>query len=240
MRIAVISDIHANLTALEAVVEDIRNAGVDEIICLGDITTLGPRPRACLKMVKELNCRCITGNHDDFMTDAGLIHTYTDVPIIVDMVTWARKRLSPEEVDFIRSFGSRIRIEPDPETHWLFFHGTPASHMADILASTPPEDLDSLLGKETAELMCCGHTHIQMLRQHKGTLVVNPGSVGMPFKEYMAGKRPEPMDHAEYALLEKSRDNINITLKRIRYSRADFKESVAGADEKVQAFFARF
>ncbi|HCY86108.1 MAG TPA: metallophosphoesterase [Desulfobacteraceae bacterium] len=240
MRIAVISDIHANLTALKAVAEDIRITGADEVICLGDITTLGPRPRACLKIVKELNCRCIKGNHDDFMPDAGLIHTYTDVPIIVDMVTWARQRLSPEDIEFIRSFENQIRVEPDPETRWLFFHGCPGSHMTDILSSTPPEDLDTLLGDETCELMCCGHTHIQMLRQHKGTLVVNPGSVGMPFKELVGGKRPEPMHHAEYAVLEKNRGNISVNLKRISYSMADFKESIARSDEKIRAFFARF
>lgn len=240
MRIAVISDIHANLTALEAVAEDIETSGADTIICLGDITTLGPEPRACLKMVQDLNCRCITGNHDAFMTDPGLLDGYTDSPMIRDLVTWARGCLSREELDFIRSFDSRIELAPEPDGKWLFFHGSPHSHMTDILSTTPPDDLDGLLGGESAELMCCGHTHIQMLRQHKGGLIVNPGSVGLPFREYVGGKRPELLEHAEYAVLEKQGGNINVSLRRIQYSREAFKESVACCGGIIAAFCSRF
>lgn len=240
MRIAVMSDIHANLTALEAVAGDIRQSGADAIICLGDITTLGPCPSACLEFVKELNCQCVMGNHDAFMVNPDLINAYTKVPMIRNMVSWARSCLSRDHIDFIRNFRDRIRIEPDRDSSWLFFHGTPASHMADILSSTLPDKLNTLLDGETAELMACGHTHIQMLRQHRGALIVNPGSVGMPFREYVGGKRPELMPHAEYAVVDKKRGNISVTLKRVNYNQKAFKESVVKCGGLVEAFCSRF
>ncbi len=240
MRIAVISDIHANLTALEAVATDIRGSKADVVVCLGDITTLGPRPRACLQIIRDLKCRCVMGNHDAFMVDPDLLHTYTDSPMIADLVNWARSRLSREDLDFIHSFDHCIKLVPDSSARWLFFHGTPKNFMADILSETTAAQLDDLFGKETAELMGCGHTHIQMLRQHKGTLIMNPGSVGLPFKEYVRGKRPQLLDHAEYALVSKKGGNLEINLKRIQYNREEFKKSVARCGGIVERFFSRF
>jgi predicted phosphodiesterase len=69
MRIALISDIHGNEVALEAVLKDIKKAGVDQIACLGDVVALGPLPVAVLQMIQDLDCPCVLGNHDAFMID---------------------------------------------------------------------------------------------------------------------------------------------------------------------------
>ena len=74
--------------------------------------------------------------------------------------------------------------------------------MEDILASTPPEALDAMLTGTTAAVLAGGHTHIQMLRQHHGRLLVNPGSVGLAFKDYVGGRIPTILNHAEYAMIE--------------------------------------
>jgi hypothetical protein len=66
------------------------------------------------------------------------------------------------------------------------FHGSPRSHIEDILASMPPEVLDAMLAGTTAAVLTGGHTHIQMLRQHHGRLLINPGSVGLAFKDYVS------------------------------------------------------
>ncbi len=75
MRIALISDIHANEVALGAVLDDIERTGVDRVVCLGDVATLGPRPESVLDRIRQMDCPCIMGNHDAFLLDPELIHT---------------------------------------------------------------------------------------------------------------------------------------------------------------------
>jgi hypothetical protein len=76
MRIALISDLHATDVALRAVLDDIARVGVDQIICLGDVATLGPSPNLVLQMLRDIGCPCITGNHDAFLLDPQLIAKY--------------------------------------------------------------------------------------------------------------------------------------------------------------------
>ena len=85
----------------------------------------------------------------------------------------------------------------------------------DILASTPPEALDTMLAGTTATVLAGGHTHIQMLRQHHGRLLVNPGSVGLAFKDYVGGRIPTILSHAEYAMIEEFDGAIGVSLRRL-------------------------
>jgi len=230
MRIALISDLHAAEAALNAVFRDIEAAGVDQIICLGDVATLGPRPSAVLAMLQARECVCILGNHDEFIFDAELIHTYTEAPVVVEAVDWCRDRLSKDEVDFLRLFEDKVELWPDDSTRLLLFHGSPESHMVNILSTTPAEELDEMLAGESATLMAGGHTHIQMLRQHRGTLVVNPGSVGMPFKEFVNGQAPSLMPHAEYALIDAGGGKVSVDLRRVWVDPNARRKELEGCD----------
>ena len=158
MRIALISDLHANLIALRAVFEDIEREGVDQTICLGDVATLGPAPSEVLELLGERGIPCILGNHDAFMLDADLIRTYTEAPIVVEAVDWCRDQLSKEEIDFIRAFRAGLDLELAEGISLALFHGTPRSHMEDMLATTPAEKLDEMLDGRTATVMAGGHT----------------------------------------------------------------------------------
>src|SRR6185369_9306433 len=145
MRVALISDLHANAVALAAVLEDIERVGVDEVICLGDVATLGPRPDIVLDTLRQLGCTCILGNHDEFMLDAQLIHTYTEAPVVVDAVDWCRNRLSLSDLDFIRTFKKTFEVALDGKAKLFLFHGSPRSNMEDLLATTPADLLDEML-----------------------------------------------------------------------------------------------
>lgn len=226
MRIALISDLHANVVAFDAVLRDIERTGTDQIVCLGDVATLGPQPVEMIQKLRNLGCPCILGNHDEFLLDPSLIHCYTEAPIVVDAVDWCRTQLSPDELDFLRSFEARREMCLEGGAMLSLFHGSPKSHMDDLLATTPPEELDRLLGSHTAAVMAGGHTHIQMLRQHRGTLLVNPGSLGMPFKEYVSGRAPTVLDHAEYAMVESSGRRIGVELHRVALDRSALRRAV--------------
>src|SRR5947207_342903 len=132
MQIALISDLHGNEIALDAVLRDIERRGVERIACLGDVAALGPRPNAVVAKLRALGCPCILGNHDAFMLDPELIRTYSPLPLIVDAVDWCRKRLSEEDLAFIRSFVPSLTLSLEPGTTLFLFHGTPQSHMTDL------------------------------------------------------------------------------------------------------------
>ena len=147
MRVALISDLHANEVALSAVFRHIQRHGVDETICLGDVATLGPHPREVLDILKLHSCPCIMGNHDEFLLDAQLIYSYTEAPIIQQAVDWCREQLRPADFAFLRSFQTGLERSLDARTQLSLFHGSPRSHMENLLATTPPEELDALLGE---------------------------------------------------------------------------------------------
>ena len=79
MRIALISDIHGNLVSLKVVLADIDRAGVDQIVCLGDVAALGPQPREVVEQLRALGCPCIMGNHDWDVLNSHLVHEDADV-----------------------------------------------------------------------------------------------------------------------------------------------------------------
>jgi hypothetical protein len=108
---------------------------------------------------------------------------------VIDAINWCREQLSRESFDYLRSFKPIAEL-PLGLGSMLLYHGSPRSHVEDILATTAPEILDTIFEERQATLMAGGDTHLQMLRQHRGRLVLNVGSVGMPFKEYVAGARP--------------------------------------------------
>jgi putative phosphoesterase len=224
MRIALISDLHGNRLALEAVLQDIARAGVDRIVCLGDVATLGPHPEAVLARLQQLGCDCIMGNHDEFLLDENLIRSYTEAPIIVAAVDWCRSVLPAAALDFVRGFQRQLRVALDGGGELLLFHGSPRSHMQDILATTPAEALDAMLDGARATVLAGGHTHIQMLRQHRGMLLVNPGSVGMPFRQHVGGRAPEILAHAEYAIVDGRDADVAVTLRRVGLDRAALRE----------------
>ncbi len=233
IRIALISDIHANDTALKAVLKDIAQIGVDQIVCLGDIATLGPCPGSVMHIIRDLDCACILGNHDAFMIDPDLIHTYTEFPIVIEAVAWARDQMSKVDLDFINTFQSGIEINHDENNKIILFHGSPRSHMETLLATTPSDELDEALDGNIATVLAGGHTHIQMLRQHKGSLIVNPGSVGLPFKEFVNGGQPIILEHAEYAILEIKQGLIDISLKRIKFSQKAYRKTTKNSTNPI-------
>ena len=230
MRIALISDIHGNEIALRAVLADIGRARVDEIVCLGDVATLGPRPGAVIEILRESGCACIMGNHDEFLIEPALVDTYTGQTPVTEAVEWCRGELGREDLDSVRGFERTRQIRLDDRSTLLVFHGSPRSHMDDILATTGADELDDLLADRNATVMAGGHTHVQMLRQHRGTLLVNPGSVGLPFKEHMAGRAPTLLAHAEYATVEAADGRVSVSLRRVPLDAGTLRAAAEASD----------
>jgi len=231
VRVALVSDLHGNLVALDAVLADADRARVDRVVCLGDVATLGPRPHEVLARLEAIGCACIVGNHDAFLLDAALIRSYTETAIVVDAVDWCRAQMSAAELAFVRTFVPELTLPLGGGATLACYHGTPRSHMEDLLPSAPAAEVDRMLDGRVATVFAGGHTHLQMLRQHRGALVVNPGSVGMPFVEAPAGGAPRIMAHAEYAIVEAADDGaVEVRLKRVPLERGALRAQAASCD----------
>jgi predicted phosphodiesterase len=108
--------------------------------------------------------------------------------------------------------------------------------MTDLLATTSPERVDELLAGRRATVMAGGHTHLPMLRQHRGTLLVNPGSVGLAFKEHVAGKAPTLLPHAEYAVIEAVDGDVAVSLRRVALDKTELRDAAAAVAHPMKTW----
>jgi diadenosine tetraphosphatase ApaH/serine/threonine PP2A family protein phosphatase len=194
MRLLIVSDIHSNLEAFEAVL--IHAGAVDRIWCLGDLVGYGPDPNACVELLRSKPHLCVAGNHDwaalgkldlaDFNADAR------------DASVWTRKRLTADNLAYLRALPEQLP-KPDSQPFWLV-HGSPCQPIWEyILDERSATDAFGCFG---AESCFHGHTHLPILIRlvdHEGVerlvwsqpsgeahklgperMLVNPGSVGQP------------------------------------------------------------
>lgn len=213
--LAVISDIHGNLSALEAVLADIEQEGAEQLVCLGDVASFGPQPRETLHLIQALGCPVVMGNADWELLDTPTRETLKAADTtFFDIASWCAAQLTKEDSAFIRTFQKTVRLELGG-LPILCFHGSPKSYDDIIVATTPDETLTELF-RERAPLMFGGHTHMQLLRRFQEVTFVNPGSVGLPYEWLPDGRVRNPA-WAEYALLRVVKGQPSITFRRVPY-----------------------
>jgi len=227
IRVALISDIHGNLVSFEAVLADIDQQNIDEIIFLGDAATLGPQPHEVVTRLQQLGCPCIMGNHETYLFKPTLGHAYMrGTQWFTDTLSWCRGQLTPDDYKFLGQFAPILKFGLGPDTHLLCFHGSPRSNVENIFATTTTAELDEILNGHQATIMAGGHTHIQMMRQHKGLMLVNVGSVGMPFAEMpFTGNGPSIMPWAEYAIVTYDNGSVSTELRRVAVDTTAVKQA---------------
>ncbi len=183
MRVAAIYDIHGNLPALEAVLRDVRDAGVDRIVVGGDVVP-GPMPRETIARLLglDLPAQFIQGNGDRAVYQAMAGIDAADVPEpFRPVVRWTAGQLDADHGRAMAGWPQTLRMEIAGLGEVLFCHGTPASDTGIFTRLTPADRLAPLFEPLGVPLVVCGHTHMQFDRMIGATRVVNAGSVGMPF-----------------------------------------------------------
>ncbi len=183
MRVAAIYDIHGNLPALEAVVEEIRQSGVDCIVVGGDVVP-GPMPVETLDFLLHLDLplQFIRGNGDRaVLEERSGIETNAMPEQALGVVRWTARQLRPEHARQLAAWPQTVRVAIDGLGEVLFCHATPRSDTEIFTRLTPEERLLPAFAGLDVPLVVCGHTHMQGERTVGGIRVVNAGSVGMPF-----------------------------------------------------------
>jgi putative phosphoesterase len=216
MRVAAIYDIHANLPALEAVIDDIRPARVDQIVVGGDVVP-GPMPRetiACL-LGLEIPVQFIHGNGDrEVLAQMRDMETewYRTAPEQWrEPVRWTAEQLRSEDEKLLAAWPATLRVQIRGLGEALFCHATPRNDTEIFTRLTPEERLLPVFAGLDVPVVVCGHTHMQFDRTIAGIRVLNAGSVGMPFGE----------PGAYWLLL-----GPNVELRRTRYDLAKAVERI--------------
>ncbi|MCD4735444.1 MAG: metallophosphatase family protein [Bacteroidales bacterium] len=192
MKIAVISDIHANYEALKAVMDDIKTLGIKHIYCLGDMIGYGPQPEEVVQYIKKNNIPSVYGNHEAALWNNRIYESMNSSAQISFLLN--RNYLSKESKNWLHSLTHNI-IEKD----FLFVHGTPPNSFQKYLLKNTPEELLAMFQSLPFKIAFCGHTHLlRVISMHKNKIeqlipekgktslnpnsryIINAGSVGQP------------------------------------------------------------
>lgn len=185
MRIAALYDIHGNLPALEAVLSEVSAAGVDEIVVGGDLL-VGPLQVECIEQLRGLSLpvRYIMGNTDREAIAARSGNESKWLPAFaLEGIRWSARQLSGDHVAWISTWPKTTTLEMAGLGRVLFCHATPRDDNEIFTARTAEQRLLPIFRSVEADIVVCGHTHMQFDRMIGSTRVLNAGSIGMPFGE---------------------------------------------------------
>lgn len=183
MKIAIISDIHANFQALEAILEDIKNNNCDKVFCLGDLALAGPEPQKVVDYIQKQDWTIIQGNTDKLISDYS-DEVYQNVakifPVMANALADDVKILTLEQINYLRNLPPQKELNIE-NIKILLVHGSPRRNNEDILPNMPLDKIEEIIAETDADLIFCGHTHVPCGYQtNKKQTVVNVGSVGRP------------------------------------------------------------
>jgi putative phosphoesterase len=218
MKFAVVSDVHANLDALEAV---FKHIGGMEVYCLGDLVDYGAEPNEVIEFLKLRGVKCIMGNHD-----AAAINGDTSLfnPRAAMSAMWTRTKLSKESKEYLEGLLEEMRIRVD-DAEFYFTHGSPDDHLWEYIDPRSDSDLFGyFLDRLKVQTIGLGHTHIPYVWREGDRAVFNPGSVGQP---------RDGDWRASYALVSVEGRALEVEIKRVDYDceKAAAKIRAAGLPE---------
>ncbi|MBN1876020.1 MAG: metallophosphoesterase family protein [Anaerolineae bacterium] len=228
MRLAVLADIHGNLPALEAVLEDIQSCHVEGMLVAGDLVTGGPFPLETLHLLRSQDARMIRGNTDNYLLDYRMGRGPAAWRTAAQWapMRWTYAQLDAESLDFLAALPEQQVVIPPGTMPIRFVHGS-LTQVNGVLVpdqdtrtvrkfkdacllpedAEPPSLRDDLAHLEETVLVC-GHTHIAWQARHNGGLALNPGSAGMAIDGNMG---------VEYALLTWEHNSWHVDLRCIPY-----------------------
>ena len=214
MRIAVIADIHANLPAFKAVLTGVRSMNCEQIYHLGDLICIGPYPAECIDLARENGVRCVTGNHEAWLTEGLPIDP---TPAMDDdefmHQHWTHSRIDRNRRDYVRSFPYRID-EVYGTVRLSFVHFALDSSGKEFYAvdpQGPDEDVLDRFSDIDSDLICFGHLHDRVMDTgYKGRRFLNPGAAGCSTNAI-----------ARFSVVDLSGDIFQTILVKVEYDQVD-------------------
>jgi putative phosphoesterase len=224
MRIAVISDIHANLPALQAVIADVTAIGCDAVWCAGDLVGRGPHPNEVVQEVRRLGIPCVQGNWDEALgmgrEVTGSIWPSPEAEAEgYASLAWTASRLSEENTSWLRQLPATLRMEIEGRTA-LIFHGTPLKQNEYLWEDRPSRYFARIASDEGDDIFCFGHTHQTFQRVLGQAHFVAAGSVGCG---------GEGDSRARYAVLYVTDSEVVVGFRSVEYDQDAVARDMAAA-----------
>ena len=237
-RIAILSDIHGNTTALKAVLSDAKRQEATEYWLLGDIFLPGPGENDLLALLKDLPITAtVRGNWDDCVLEAldgqyGL-EDLQEVQLL-RMTQYLMERMDPDQIAWLRSLPMVAKKEIDGLRFSLSHNLPDKNYGSDLLVDNDTDNFDQLLDEET-DVAVYGHVHKQLLRYgSQGQQIINPGTIGMPYFDWEALKN----HRAQYAVIEvEDGELVNILFRKVSY---DYEAELELAKSKGLPFIEMY
>jgi putative phosphoesterase len=207
--IGVISDVHANVVALEAVLQVLKDKKVNTIVCLGDLVGYGPSPNETIDMIRAEGVMCTLGAADERIAYDFARDKLPRQGVADQTLEWTRTVIEPKHVEFLRSLPIQQRVNT-PVGKFRFFHGSPDTPAEKLnLNNIDPIRLGKLLDQQRCTILACGGTHVPVVRKLNMGTLLNPGSVGLSLNG-------EP--GADYAIVRISNENtIEVEMDKVEY-----------------------
>ena len=210
--VAVITDVHANLPALQAALERIDELGIQDIYCGGDLVGYGPHPNEICALIAERAIPTIYGNYDYAIArdldDCGCAYiTPPDRELGQRSVEWTLAHTNQASKDFMRELPFDLRF-PVGTTDVHLVHGSPRKVNEYLFEDKPARLYERLAAAETDQVLVFGHTHKPWVNEYGGVLFINCGSVGKP-------KDGDP--RAAFAILRAADRGVEVTIERVPY-----------------------
>jgi putative phosphoesterase len=224
MKFAIISDIHANLHALEATWEDIERQKPDLVYCLGDLVGYGAFPNEVIEFIRECEISTVMGNYDEGvgfdMDDCGCAYKTAEEDRLGKLsLLWTREHTTADNKTFLQELPLQIRIEAR-RPHLLLVHGSPRKINEYLYEDRPKTSFERIVKLAGTDVLLYGHTHIPYTKTIDNTLFVNSGSVGKP-------KDGDP--RGSYVILKTGR-RTNVEIRRVRYDVKAAANAIRGSD----------
>jgi putative phosphoesterase len=210
--VAVITDIHANLPALQAALERIDELGIERVYCGGDLVGYGPHPNEVCALIGEREIPTIYGNYDHAIArdfeDCGCAYiTQHDRELGQESVVWTLANTDQDSKDFMRELPFDLRFGAG-ETRVHLVHGSPRKVNEYLFEDKPASLYERLAAAEDDDVLVFGHTHKPWDHEYGGVRFVNCGSVGKP-------KDGDP--RGAFAILDASSGRLEVTIERVAY-----------------------
>lgn len=237
-KIAILSDIHGNTTALAGVLEDAKKLGATEYWLLGDIFLPGPGATDLVDLLKDLTITVsVRGNWDDCVLEAldGQYGLEDPQEIqLMRLTQYLMERMDPATITWLRSLPLLEKKEVDGLRFSLSHNLPDKNYGGDLSVGNNTDNFDKLLDEET-DVAVYGHVHKQLLRYgSQGQQIINPGSIGMPYFNWEGLKN----HRAQYALLEvENGELVNIQFRKVAY---DYEAELESAKEKGLPFIEMY